>query len=193
MEQTSNPNGSPNLEGPKESPIWKNFIIVLVGLLILGGVFYGYVRYMQKKEVGSRPPELNIDQTADWKTYINTEYGFSLNFNDDWRGYTILSQEWAGELIGFNTVVERGPKIIFRHPSWTENNPYEDIPIMIFTLSQWNLILGDKISVSAAPVGPVKLAENSKYVFALPPRYNYDYAIGWEEADQIVHTLKAYQ
>jgi len=33
---------------------------------------------------------------------------------------------------------------------------------------------------------PTELGRNSKYVFALPARYNYSYPTGWEEVDQIM-------
>jgi hypothetical protein len=49
---------------------------------------------------------------------------------------------------------------------------------MIFTIDQWNLIQQEKISVSAAPIGPSKLGQNSKYIFALPARYNFAYETG---------------
>ncbi len=31
---------------------------------------------------------------------------------------------------------------------------YQDIPVMVFTLSQWNDLLAEKFHIGAAPVGP---------------------------------------
>ena len=33
---------------------------------------------------------------------------------------------------------EHGPIIFIRHPQWTARNPHLDIPIMVFTRSQWH-------------------------------------------------------
>jgi len=57
---------------------------------------------------------------------------------------------------------------------------------MIFTLQQWNLVSQEKIAVSAAPFGPSELGRNTRYVFALPPRYNYAYPQGYEEVQKII-------
>jgi hypothetical protein len=55
---------------------------------------------------------------------------------------------------------------------WTEDNPMQDIPIMVLTLDQWGEVTAEKISVGAAPIPPSELGRNNKYVFALPARYN---------------------
>jgi hypothetical protein len=57
---------------------------------------------------------------------------------------------------------EKGPFIIIRHPLWTESNPRQDIPIMIFTKAQWKLDEANKLIVSAVPIGPGELGRNSK-------------------------------
>lgn len=65
---------------------------------------------------------------------------------------------------------------------------------MIFTPEQWNLIEKEKLSVSAAPIGPSELGRNSKYVFALPARYNFAFPTGFEEVQKIIESkpLKAF-
>lgn len=141
-------------------------------------------------------PTAQID-TLNWKTYTNSQYGFLITLPDSWKGYTVLNSQWEGWNIdptkGASAVIDHGPIITFRHPDWTEANQREDMPVMIFTLAQWDLIKNDKMSVSAAPISPSLLGQNSKYVIALPARYNYDYKIGWEEVDQLVHTLKTFE
>ena len=85
-------------------------------------------------------------------------------------------------------------EILVGHPKWTVEDPRQDIPIMIFTIAQWNKLEKEEFSVSAAPIGPMELGRNARYVFALPARYNFAFLPGWEEVDEIVQTnpLKAF-
>jgi hypothetical protein len=57
---------------------------------------------------------------------------------------------------------------------------------MIFTLTQWDLVEKEEISLGAAPIGPSELGRNEEYVFALPARYNYAFITGFEEVDEII-------
>lgn len=69
--------------------------------------------------------------------YQNTEYGFSFSLPVSWKGYSIINDIWRGYDNGNSEItVEQGPIISIRHPLWTSENPYQDIPIMIFTLVQ---------------------------------------------------------
>jgi hypothetical protein len=65
---------------------------------------------------------------------------------------------------------------------------------MIFTMAQWEALQSEKFHIGAAPMGPKELGRNSKYVFALPARYNYAFPEGFEEVDAILESgaLKAY-
>lgn len=125
--------------------------------------------------------------------YRNVEYGFCFALPADWKGYTIVPEQWRGTDFSDGNKVVHGPQLLIRHPGWTEEKPYEDIPIMIFTPAEWAKVEKVTMSVSAAPIGPEELGHNSKYVFALPPRYNFDALTGWEEVDKLVHghALKA--
>jgi hypothetical protein len=58
----------------------------------------------------------------------------------------------------------------------------------VFTLSQWDELQQDKFHIGAAPIGPGELGRNSKYVFALPARYNFAFPEGYEEVDQLLQT-----
>jgi len=128
--------------------------------------------------------------------YNNTQYGFIFSLPEDWKGYSIYTKQWDGCPLDGRDCSQpiHGPQIYIRNPNWTAQNPYEDIPIMVFTLGEWNQVEQEKISVSAAPIGPSEYGRNKKYVFALPPRYNYDFQTGYEEVDTIVrnHPLSAY-
>ena len=125
--------------------------------------------------------------------YQNNQYGFSIVLPDSWTGYSVLNSQWQGRDVATGKVTASGPMITLRHPLWTTAQPREDMPMMIFTPAQWSLIQSEKMAVSAAPIPPSVLGQNSKYVITLPARYNYDYKTGWEEVDQLVHTLKAFE
>jgi hypothetical protein len=42
---------------------------------------------------------------------------------------------------------------------------------MVFTSAEWQQVQAVTMAVSAAPIGPSELGSESKYVFALPPRW----------------------
>ncbi len=128
--------------------------------------------------------------------YHNTRYGFTFSLPESWQDYRIITDEWEAFSLAEakqGEVVERGPVISIRHPQWTEEEPRQDIPIMIFTLEQWEGLEEGAFSLGAAPVGPTELGRNSQYVFALPARYNYAFPTGYEEVEEILagHPLSA--
>ena len=126
--------------------------------------------------------------------YTNNRYGFRFYLPSSWKGYSIIESEWDGSAQSEGIHDEGGPHIVIRHPLWTEDNPREDIPIMVFTHKQWREVDRGNIIVSPAPIGPCPIGANKRYVFALPPRYNYDLADGWEEVVKILQRrpLRAY-
>lgn len=121
--------------------------------------------------------------------YNNTQYGFAFTLPQSWKNYSIFTDKWEGIAIAgtqSGKIVETGQIIKIRHPEWTSQNPRQDIPIMIFTLAQWNSLQNEEFSVGAAPIAPRELGRNSKYVFALPARYNYAFPVGFEEVENIL-------
>lgn len=127
--------------------------------------------------------------------YKNTQYGFTFALPESWKGYSVLTQisgGWSWQATDINNsqkVVAQGPAIVIRNPEWTSQKPYQDIPILIFTLQQWNDIQDNKIMFStAAPILPGELGRNAKYVFALPARYNFAEVEGIQEVDGIIQT-----
>lgn len=142
-------------------------------LLPLGLVFFSGV---------SVPVQTGIE-------YSNGQYGFSFYLPQDWKAYSVVAGAWEGDAVGpqGNVPVERGPLISIKNPKWTAQNPYQDIPIMIFTLAQWDSLQRDQFHIGAAPINPSELGRNSRYVFALPARYNYAFPAGWEEVQNILN------
>jgi hypothetical protein len=117
--------------------------------------------------------------------YRNAKFGFCFSLPASWKGYSILSDQWEGSTPDSQNV-SHGPRVRIRNPKWTEKDPYEDIPILVFTPAEWKLVTEEKLNVSAAPIGPSELGSNARYVFALPPRYNFDYATGWQEVETLL-------
>lgn len=133
--------------------------------------------------------------------YINKDYGFSIIFPDSWENYSVKIELWKGLGEGsanlsdgtFSGMEYEGPLFIFKNPKTTPQQIYQDIPIMVFTYDVWQLVQEEKISLGAAPIGPNKIGENAKYVFATPARwYGFTDAIGWEDAIEIVKTFKTF-
>jgi hypothetical protein len=92
-----------------------------------------------------------------------------------------LSQQRVRLLLFPARKLER-PQLLIRNPKWTEEKPYQDIPIMVFTPAEWQQVEAVTMSVSAAPIGPSELGHNSQYVFALPPRWiGFDDTLGQDE------------
>jgi hypothetical protein len=121
--------------------------------------------------------------------YKNTQYGFSFKLPANWSGYTIITTQWEGVANGNlngSTLAETGPIISIRDPKWTKNTPRQDIPIMVFTLSQWNSLKQEQFHIGAAPFDPTELGRNNYYVFALPARYNYAFLPGFEDVENIL-------
>ncbi|HEY8910524.1 MAG TPA: YjgB family protein [Desulfosporosinus sp.] len=124
--------------------------------------------------------------------YKNAEYGFNFTLPASWKGYSVVSSLWEGLAMGSQqngqTVVETGPIISIRDPKWTAQTPRQDIPIMVFTLDQWNSLQKDVFHIGAAPIGPSELGRNNSYVLALPARYNYAFSQGYKDVETILES-----
>ncbi len=161
----------------------KQFILVgILFSLIVGG-------YLIFNDISSSKKEIKpVFQETSTVEYQNTRYEFSFSLPEDWKGYSIVTSTWEGYTMGTSGDVpsKRGPLVLIRNPKWTVQVPYQDIPIMIFTLTQWDLMVRDKFHIGAAPINPTILGYNANYVFALPARYNYAFPEGWREVDDIL-------
>jgi hypothetical protein len=185
-----------------------NNILLFVVLFVLGVFAYFYftsansvIPVIDNGNVSSTTGQVSTTTSGTATTtlqYVNNQYGFSFDLPVSWQNYTVVNDFWKGNSLDANgNVIQNvviGPMISLRHPNWTYSVPRQDIPIMIFTISQWNDMQNDKFHIGAAPINPSELGRNSKYVFALPARYNYSYLPGYEEVDKLIqaHSLKAF-
>ena len=132
------------------------------------------------KPAPTPPPATSIE-------YKNAQYGFVFELPLSWGNYSIIIDKWEGYPLDVQDPQKiEGSQILIRHPLWTSVTHRQDIPIMIFTIAQWNLIEQEKLSVGAAPIPPSELGRNATYVFALPARYNFDFLTGYEEVEEIL-------
>lgn len=161
--------------------------IILLGVMfivIIGAV--GLSLYTRKNTPVVAPiarPQLN-----EILVYTNSQYGFTFNLPVSWAGYQVLEDKWVGNTLAENTKEQSGPKLILRNPKWTKIKYYEDIPILVFTTAQWDGYTKEEFAVSAAPISAREMSRNAKYVFALPPRWDFDYSEGFQEAEDIVNS-----
>lgn len=145
------------------------------------------------KTPAPKTPTTSPSSPMDSIVYRNIQYGFSFTLPVGWKGYSIINGRWDGYDVNSGKIAKTGPMISIRHPQWTSQEPRQDIPVMVFTLDQWNLLQQGKFHIGAAPIGPSELGRNERYVFALPARYNYAFPTGYEEVEKILenHPLKA--
>ncbi len=153
----------------------------MIGLLVLVLFVVGFLIYQnQSDSMPIIPQEASLE-------YENTQYNFTFTLPLSWEGYSIVQEQWQGQFIDeSDSEPLTGPKILLRNPLWTAETPRQDIPIMVFTLDQWNLVQAEKVAVSAAPIPPSELGQNEEYVFALPARYNFAFLPGFEEVESIL-------
>lgn len=141
---------------------------------------------VQQNTTTTPPPTNSASDNVNSIVYQNTQYGFSISLPGDWKGYSIVSGQWQGTSKSGGVNVENGPIISIRDPRWTSQTPRQDIPIMAFTVDQWNSLQQENFHIGAAPIGPSLLGRNNTYVFALPARYNYAFPAGYQEVETIL-------
>ncbi len=181
----------------------KNIIISALTLVVVALVVYMVWFSGKKEEVVGTPNTNNVASTttpqptpSNKVSYRNNDYGIMIDLPLTWENYTIVLDPWEGYSVGTSQqkIIEEGFTLLIRHPDWEYKSPRQDIPIMIFTLKQWSDMQADKFHIGAAPVNPSELGRNSKYVFAIPARYNFSYLTGFEEVETILQskTFKAF-
>jgi hypothetical protein len=155
------------------------FIIIIVLIIAVAG-------YFGVKELFRGTPPLA-------SLYSNTEYGFSIQFPLSWSAYSIDEQSWEGHVIDNYQQTYSGPLIIIKNPELFAKG-FIGIPIMVITPEIWKLISEEKIAVSAAPIGPGKVGQNQKYIFATPPRYiGFVGDLSTDEINQVYNIVKTFK
>ncbi|NIS72013.1 MAG: hypothetical protein GTO12_24720 [Proteobacteria bacterium] len=174
----------------------KYFVFILSIIFLLPVLLGGCAQATETHPPGlltSTPAE----QTVSLVEYRDTKRGFSFSLPASWKGFSIIASNWEGLKSGDSgdEVVEQGSIVSIVHPKSTTEQPRQDIPIMVFTIEQWDRMQRGEWHVGAAPIGPLELGRNSRYVFALPARYNYAFLEGWEEVEQILqdHPLVTFE
>jgi len=150
--------------------------ITLSAALVLSAVLFGC------STPAKQPSELPL-------RYHNAQYGLTFFLPADWKGYSILMQQWNAQLesADYQKVIgaERGPIIMLRNPRWKTGEPCQDIPILVFTRSQWDDVKPERLFVGAGG-SDYEISHNAQYVFGINSRHNWGELKGWEETGKIV-------
>jgi len=158
----------------------KHIITIVLCIAALVAIVY----FVTAKNISKTPdttPATTQENPREF-TYTNQTYGFSLILPKDWKNFTIVPG-----------TVQFGETVTLRHPNWSKENPYMDVPILVYPIEQWKKWEATNFEgyPTAAPMGPTERGRNAKYVFATAPRYNYSFAIGWEAVETAIESLKA--
>jgi hypothetical protein len=164
-----------------------NYILIVVAVAVVLGAFY---LLKDKKPVEVVEENNTPTQTATSTEYKNSLYGFKVALPKSWEGFEVIGDIWEGYSLTdggqSQKITETGPYFYIRHPKWTEDEPRQDIPVMVFTFAQWSDLENDIFHIGAAPFGPTELTRNKTYIFALPARYNYAFPTGFEEVQDLI-------
>lgn len=160
--------------------------LFLKALIIAIILFLGFHFYQSKNDSKNNDQQEIVNNNL---VYKNEQYGFTLELTKEWEGYTVTSGP-----ITDGSGMGKGFQVLLRNPNWTEENPIMDVPIQVFTKSQWSEWESNNFETypTAAPIGPTKRGENKDYVFSTAPRYNYSFQTGYEEVESIIQTLKGF-
>jgi len=123
--------------------------------------------------------------------YRNTQYDFCFRLPASWKGYSIVTDKWSGGIAGTGDPPKmmQGPLILIRNPEWTEDDPWQDIPIMVFTRAQWRVKEKNGVILSAAGADWGPWGSNARYVFKQPDRWiGYAAVTGFREVQNLIMT-----
>lgn len=172
----------------KVSTLTGIIIIIVAAVILFGGVF-AYQYFFQL-------PNPNDQPNPNSQIYKNEKYGFQITLPESWKGYSVVEQTWEGHLIDNFEQKYSGPLVIIENPVLKQTKRFQGIPIMVFTPEQWNLVSGPNsvVAVSAAPIGPAKVGENSNYFFATPPRYiGFGDDLDAQQINQVYDIVKTFK
>lgn len=152
-----------------------NIISIMVVVILLGAV--GYFAFVKKSEpIAQQPtptpvqtrkpvsptPTLTPNPTANWKTYTNTQYGFSLTLTDAWKGYKVFQRSDIVysdvQYLDFGVPTKNNPSGMF-HDSGS-NGYSAPFGVAVYPKARWSTV-----SQQGGPI-PTYITQNSQYVFA---------------------------
>jgi hypothetical protein len=128
--------------------------------------------------------------------YKNDEYGFAITLPATWEAFIMQKKTWSGHLIENSKETYSGPLLLIINPALKADHRFTGIPIMVFTPDVWAMVSGPNpaVAISAAPIGPAKIGENSKYVFATPPRYiGFGDDLNADQINEIYEIVKTFK
>jgi len=152
--QPNTPNIEPPIpEAPQKSgmPTWAIVLITVLAIAVIGvGVYVAYQYYLDSQlEPAPRGDQQPTDPAADWQTYKNEEYGFSLKFSDTWDDHVATKRLLNWGNLGTSNSFDFGFE------------PQESLfNISIHSKEQWQGM------TSQEGPGPQYINESSDYVFA---------------------------
>jgi hypothetical protein len=189
----------------------KSQIIYAAIIIIIVFVYAGYFTYKDIQNglgctqeakicpdgsaVGRTGPKCEFAACPNSIVYSNKELGFELTLPSTWQGYSVSEQTWQGWGIDNFEQKYSGPKILITNAALASKG-FPGIPIMVFTPEQWSLVSGynPTIAVSAAPIGPAEIGQNSKYTFATPPRYiGFAGDLSTQDINQVYEIVKTFK
>jgi hypothetical protein len=162
----------------------KNKILIAFLLIILASaVIFVSANFFFKQKALAPVVETPLVSTSTELIYKNDAYSFTMNLQKDWTGYSAST-----------SAIKFGNSVTLRHPLWTKENPRMDIPVLVYTVEQWDKWVKTDFEgyPTASPIGPTERGRNIRYVFATAPRYNFSFLTGFEGVEDILKTLKGY-
>jgi hypothetical protein len=161
---------------------------------IVGGGILGYLRYF-KREISSltkfpeikKPEKVVGEETANWKTYRNEEYGFEFDYPKEWGSIKLESQQ-NNDVYIFNSSNEKIDKIFYFKSQdviafitegreynlgdcnvWAGGRGYEQVLKILYPTKEIRTIFTTNVEnietcAQAYWIGSVSLSPNKEYI-----------------------------
>jgi hypothetical protein len=155
-----------------QNKAFSKILIVIILIVLIGGGFLVYKFWWLPKEKAKVPAGTTTDETANWKTYRNDQYGFEIKYPQDWELYHFEQpkdvQETTKRIGGVIDSIEFSPK----GKTYNVETAYGISPIGIYVNINENLnkYLKDekfpeteKISINGTAATEVKGVKNDAF------------------------------